>query len=248
MPRQAPAAPRALHDLHEQDAVDSVLADGGRWRLQAPAGADELQLLATDRGQVLKRWPLPGGGELLASATRRSVVVAPAALPELWEISLDPHAEPQYEGLVHDFRMGEGLPVPGFLHLRRTRLPHPLAHITLDAAGLLLVGAAPGQPVLGYNLDARRRAAAWAVGGDPRPRAGTWCQRHGRAGLAVPDAARPLLHWLDADGQALQSLAVPAPLRWVRARPDGRLLAATAGALLQIDLEHGTVAAQHESS
>lgn len=188
--------------------------------LQGMVVGDELHLVDAASGAVRKRWPLPGGGEVLAAPVRRSLVVAPAALPELWEISLDPRAEDQYEGLVHDFRLGEGVPVRGYLHARRTPLAQPLAHLSLDDAGVLLVGAARGPAlglVQGISLDARRRAASWVVGGDPRPRAGLWCPLGGRPGLLVPDAARPLVHWLDAEGTRSRSLPspqpAPAPLR-----------------------------------
>ena len=44
---------------------------------------------------------------------RQSFVVALKDLPELWEISYDPKAEPIYDGLVHDYKMGEGVPKRG---------------------------------------------------------------------------------------------------------------------------------------
>ena len=39
---------------------------------------------------------------------RESFVVALKDIPELWEISLRPQAPPIYDGLVHDYKMGEG--------------------------------------------------------------------------------------------------------------------------------------------
>lgn len=95
---------------------------------------------------------------------RRSFIVAPADLPELWEISYDPRAEEIYDGLVHDYRFGEGVPRRGFLGLRRTTLPEPLADFVLDpheaeAWGLAAAppaGSGEGQVV---NLDVRRRVA-----------------------------------------------------------------------------------------
>ena len=70
---------------------------------------------------------------LHTAALRRSFIVAPADLPELWEISYDPKAEEIYDGLVHDYRFGEGVPRRGFLGLKRTVLPEPLADFVFDA-------------------------------------------------------------------------------------------------------------------
>lgn len=101
---------------------------------------------------------------LRTAPLRRSFIVAPADLPELWEISYDPHAEDLYDGLVHDYRFGEGVPRRGFLGLRRILLPEPLAVFVLDpheaeAWGLAAAppaGSGEGQVI---NLDVRRRVA-----------------------------------------------------------------------------------------
>jgi len=101
---------------------------------------------------------------LRTAALRRSFIVAPADLPELWEISYDPKAEEIYDGLVHDYRFGEGVPRRGFLGLRRTTLTEPLADFVLDeveaeAWGLAAAppaGSGEGQVI---NLDVRRRVA-----------------------------------------------------------------------------------------
>lgn len=230
---------------------DAALGDGGRLLMLAGRAPATLTLLDAGTLQVLKTWPLVtvdgrtgmAGAEVHDAPARRSFVVAPADLPELWEISCDPHAEDQYEGLVHDFRMGEGVPVRGYLHARRTRLPQPLAQLLLDEDGLLVVGAAPGQPLQGYNLDARRRAAVWPAHAALRPRAGSWLRRGEQAWLAVPDAEQPLLHWLHPEGLAAPPpLALPAPARWVRPGGAGAWLWAASGdTLLRVDASRATV-------
>ncbi|HRD84752.1 MAG TPA: hypothetical protein PLF63_06235 [Rubrivivax sp.] len=91
-------------------------------------------------------------------------MVSFSAMPELWEISLNPHAEPIYHGLVHDFRMGEGVPEPGYLGARRSRIEPPIAQFTLDASGSYVLaravdsaaGAAPRVRLLLIHLDVRR--------------------------------------------------------------------------------------------
>lgn len=228
--------------------TDAVLGGGGRLLLLASRAPGALLLLDATTLQAVKDWPLAAldgrrgaaGAELHDAPARRSFVVAPADLPELWEISYDPHAEDQYEGLVHDFRMGEGVPVRGHLHARRTRLPQPLQQLALDRDGLLVIGAAPGEPLQGYNLDARRRAAVWPAVGAPRPRAGAWLRRGDGLWLALPDAERPLIHRLHPEGPTAPPLAVPAPALWLRAGAAGAWLwAAVDGTLLRIDVDGG---------
>ncbi len=101
---------------------------------------------------------------LRTAPLRRSFVVAPADLPELWEISYDPKAEDIYDGLVHDYRFGEGVPRRGFLGLRRTTLPEPLADFAFDqheAEAWGLAAPPPGGSGEGLviNLDVRRLIA-----------------------------------------------------------------------------------------
>ncbi|MBI5718894.1 MAG: hypothetical protein HZC37_14585 [Burkholderiales bacterium] len=101
---------------------------------------------------------------LRTAVLRRSFIVAPADLPELWEISYDPKAEEIYDGLVHDYRLGEGVPRRGYLGLRRTALPEPLADFVLDEDEAEAWGLAPPPPAGSgegqvINLDVRRRVA-----------------------------------------------------------------------------------------
>ncbi len=64
-----------------------------------------------------------GTVHLIVDATpRNSFIVVFNDIPEVWEISYDPNVDPIFDGLVHDYRMGEGLARPGFLGLRRTLL------------------------------------------------------------------------------------------------------------------------------
>ena len=55
------------------------------------------------------------------AAPRHSFVLALKDLPEVWEISYDPKAAPIYDGLVHDYKMGEAIAKPGYHGVRRTR-------------------------------------------------------------------------------------------------------------------------------
>jgi hypothetical protein len=119
-PAASAAEPASIAEPVTQWAHDSVsgltLQVQGAW-VQVVDG----------QGQRLRRWSAPHGVvTALVHPARRSFLVAPRGLAQLWEVALDPQAPPLYEGLVHDYRMGEGLARPGYLGLRRMLLPRPL--------------------------------------------------------------------------------------------------------------------------
>jgi len=97
------------------------------------------------------------------AAARRSFVVAFDTLPELWEISYDRAAPPIFDGLVHDYRMGEAIARGGFLGARRTPLEEPFTALALDASHRHVLGADPGGTLAVVNLDVRRRIARLPV-------------------------------------------------------------------------------------
>jgi hypothetical protein len=160
--------------LASPDSPAQAMALPGGLHAQVHAGAPrELRLQDSD-GAVLKRWPLAAADGRLASGAvqwlhwpaRQALVVAPGDLPELWDISLDPHAEDRYDGLVHDYRFGEGVPVRGYLHRRRITLPGPVLAWAPDTAGALLaVVTAP--PAAGQSPQVLALASRPAAGCPP---------------------------------------------------------------------------------
>jgi len=145
-PAAAPAVPRA----------QQALSADGRFVLVAQAEPPCLVVLDEASGEAVQTIaPVARDGRaarriaaLRTAPLRRSFIVAPADLPELWEISYDPHAEDIHDGHVHDYRFGEGVPRRGFLGLKRTALPEPLADFVLDpheaeAWGLAAAAPAP---------------------------------------------------------------------------------------------------------
>lgn len=93
---------------------------------------------------------------------RRSFLLAPADLPEWWEVSYDPQAEPLYDGLVHDYRMGEAIAQAGFLGVRRIPLDAPLSPVMHEPArhtvwGVPADAAGGAQTAQVIQLDVRRR-------------------------------------------------------------------------------------------
>lgn len=116
------------------------------------------------------------------AAPRKSFVVALKDVPELWEISYDPKAEPIYNGYVHDYRMGESIAERGTFGVRRTPLDAPLDDFFFDQGYRFAIGAtrpsneadahAQGQVV---SLDARKRVASIDLPGMPHLGSGiTW--------------------------------------------------------------------------
>lgn len=125
------------------------------------------------------------------SARRESFLAALADSPELWELSYADDPAPVFPGLVHDYRMGEGLADTGAFPLRRIGLPvcvtaavagpaqENLVAVPCDASALrvinLLVGreirrlpdteATPASAIAPWTHQERAWAAVAAGGG-----------------------------------------------------------------------------------
>ncbi|MBI5256309.1 MAG: hypothetical protein HY855_07415 [Burkholderiales bacterium] len=220
---------------------DFDLSADGHW-LMAGWAEPALARLFDAALQPVRQWPIASADGRLqapvacvaAATARRSFVLAPATLAQLWEISHDPRAEDFYEGLVHDFRMGEGVPKRGYLNPRRTLLPLPLERLWFDHEHTEIVatpqpaaaGGAEAAAVLQVvHLDVRRRIATVPLTGAPDPAAALALVHDGRRLLAVPNRTRPVLDLLDmATWRPARQLALPAPCQRLRAEPDGRHL------------------------
>lgn len=136
---------------------------------------------------------------LLPHARRRSVIATFPAFDEVWELSLDPEAPPVYDGLVHDWRLGEAIAKPGLFTPRRTLLAPPMpARWFLDAAWPWIAGALD-DTVLIVHLDVRRVVARLALRG-ARVEASRRVERGGRELWQLPTADGE--RWID-------------PVRWV---------------------------------
>jgi hypothetical protein len=137
---------------------------------------------------------------LLPHAGRRSVIAGFPAFDEVWELSLDPDAPPVFDGLVHDWRLGEGIASPGFFTPRRIALPPPMPERWFVDAAWPWVAGALDDAVLVVHLDVRRVVARLALNG-ARVEASRRVQRGGRELWQLPTA----------DGERLID-----PLRWVQ--------------------------------
>ncbi|MBL8326136.1 MAG: hypothetical protein JNJ89_14385 [Rubrivivax sp.] len=178
---------------------------------------------------------------------RRSFVAAWPALGELWEISLDPHSPPIFDGLVHDYRFGEGLASPGYLGARRAPLGVPMPRFEFAAAEQPWVAGMLDDALVVVHLDVRRRVATLPLAG-ARPagsavlrRSGTepaaWWVPHG-AGVQVIDPRRWVLG---------ARIATPAPVHELCALGSRVIIRAGEGAAARLLACDGRTAASPTS-
>ena len=147
------------------------------------------------------------------AAPRRSFIVALKDVPELWEISYDPRAEPIPTGLVHDFRLKEGAFVPGFLNPRRTPLEDVLDDFFFTRDYRQLVGAQrDGRRGQVVQLDVRRAIASLELPGLPHLGSGIVWDWNGRAVLATPNLREGLVSVIDtADWKIVKQVPTLGP-------------------------------------
>lgn len=142
----------------------------GRWAMAAHG--DQLSLL-DERGEAvrtfdgvdLKRESRGAATVLFSLPQRRSFFVAWPALGESWEVSVDPAAAPIFDGLVHDYRMAEAIPTPGYLGARRAPLGRPLPVFGFADHRVPWLAGMQEDEVIVVHLDVRRRIAALRVPG-----------------------------------------------------------------------------------
>nr|MBP7531698.1 c-type cytochrome [Ottowia sp.] len=148
---------------------------------------------------------------------RKSFVVALKDIPELWEISYDPKAPPIYDGLVHDYKMGEAIAKPGFLGVRRTPLEEPLDDFFFSQDYAYALGASrphadgtpSGQVV---NLDVRRKIATLPIAGMPHLGSGITFDHGGTRVLASPNLQDGVISVIDMKTWKLvKDIATPGP-------------------------------------
>ncbi len=166
------------------------------------------------------------------AAPRKSFIVAMKDLPELWEISYNPKAEPIHNGYVHDFRMGESIAEPGYLGVRRTPLSHPLDDFFFDPAYRHVIGA--GRPAGGdanaptaqvINLDARQRVATLPLPGMPHLGSGIAFSHKGQTVLATPNLQQGLISVIDMKTwQIIKQIPTPGPGFFMRSHKQSRYL------------------------
>ncbi|MFO1220655.1 MAG: cytochrome D1 domain-containing protein [Burkholderiaceae bacterium] len=159
---------------------------------------------------------------------RSSFIVALKDLPELWEISYDPKAEDIYDGLVHDYRSGEGVPKKGYLGVKRTTLAEPLDDFFFDQSYAHALGASrprsdgtpSGQVV---NLDVRRSIARLPIEGMPHLGSGITFAWQGSTVLASPNLQNGTVTVINMkDWRLVKTIATPGPGFFLRSHEKTR--------------------------
>ena len=194
-----------------------AISSDGRWIVRADNESRTLAAIDARSGALVKRIAVADRrgrssrvARVLDAPPRRSFVVLLADLPETWELTYDPDAAPVFDGLVHDYRMGEGLASRGPLPVRRVMLDVPLADGLFSPDHAFFIGRAGAGELHVVNLDVRRVIERLEVAGEPRPEQGlAWIEADGLH-FAFPDHAAPHVHWIAAAGWRWQrSIGLP---------------------------------------
>jgi cytochrome c553 len=155
------------------------------------------------------------------AAPRHSFVAAMKDIPELWEISYDPQAKPIFEGLVHDYKMAEGLATPGYLNPRRTLLPGVLDDFFFDASYANVMGAARSGQGQVVNLDVRRSIATLDLPGMPHLGSGITWEWQGRPVMATPNLKDGVVSVIDMKSwQTVKHIPTLGPGFFMRSHED----------------------------
>ena len=122
------------------------------------------------------------------AAPRGSFIAALKDVKEIWEIPYGANAEPVYKGLVHDYKMKEGIAETGPFPVRQIQLDDYVDDFFFDRRHANVVGAAHGakngQVV---NLHVGRRIETIELGGRPHLGSGAAWVWQGRTVLAAPN-------------------------------------------------------------
>jgi mono/diheme cytochrome c family protein/DNA-binding beta-propeller fold protein YncE len=160
---------------------------------------------------------------------RQSFVVALKDIPELWEISYNPQAEPIYDGLVHDYQMGEAIAKPGFHGVRRTPLDEPLDDFFFDQSYRHVLGATRPKSADGaataqvVNLDARRKIADLPIAGMPHLGSGITFAWNGSTVLASPNLKGGAIDVIDMKTwKPVATIPTPGPGFFMRSHENSR--------------------------
>ena len=131
------------------------------------------------------------------AAPRKSFIAALKDIPEVWELSYDEKAPPVFNGLVHDYRMGEGIAVPGPFPPRRIRLDDYLDDFFFDASYNHLIGSSREGNSQVVNLNVRRKIASLDLPGMPHLGSGITWEYQGRPVLATPNLKEGVVTVID---------------------------------------------------
>lgn len=204
-----------------QETAALALSHDGRYLMAANRAPGTL--VALDAGTLAplrvqeardKQGKASAVADIRALPGRSSFIAVMRDIPELWELSYDERAEPIFEGMVHDYKMGEGIALKGPFPPRRTLLDPPLTHFYFDPSSAHVVGAGPGGLLQVIHLDIRRKIRELHLDGAAQPGQGVRIDWQGAPALLLPHADSALLSVLDLRAwQVLRQLPADARIR-----------------------------------
>ena len=159
------------------------------------------------------------------AAPRKSFVAALKDLPEVWELSYDPRAEPVFKGYVHDYKMGEAIAAPGMWTPRVTRLDAILDDFFFSQDYAYVLGAArpvdgSGSPVSSgqvVNLDVRRKIADLPLPGLPHLGSGISWSYQDHPVMATPNLREGVVSVIDMkDWKIIKEIPTAGPAFFMR--------------------------------
>ena len=195
----------AKYDLHNLRMVAEVRAgintrnaavsSDGRWVMVAnylPHTLVVIDALTLQPVKIIPAKDMAGRSSRVSAvydaAPRKSFIAALKDVKEIWEIPYGADAEPVYKGLVHDYKMKEGIAEPGPFPVRHIEVDDYLDDFFFDRNYANLVGTARdaknGQVV---NLHVKRRIETIALPGMPHLGSGITWDWQGRPVLATPN-------------------------------------------------------------
>ena len=214
-----------------------AVSGDGRWVMAANYLPRTVVLFDADL-QLVKRYDattLDGKTASRASAVydaapRQSFVVALKDIPEVWEISYDPKAAPIYDGLVHDYKMGEAISKPGYQNVCRTPLDEPLDDFFFDQSYRHVLGAtrpkagsSEGASAQVVNLDVRRKIADLPIAGMPHLGSGITFAWNGTTVLASPNLKDGAIDVIDMKTwRTVKTIPTPGPGFFMRSHENTR--------------------------
>lgn len=158
------------------------------------------------KGQAGK---VSGVAAIHTASARNSFIAVMRDIPELWEISYDERAEPVYEGLVHDYKMGEAIALPGPFAPRKIILEQALSQFIFSDDFTQAMGTNDDGLMQVINLNIRRKIRELHFSSAVQADAAALWQWQGRKILALPEKNENRLNLIDMQTwQVLQKMAV----------------------------------------
>jgi WD40 repeat protein len=155
---------------------------------------------------------------------RKSFIAALKDLTEVWEIPYNEDAEPIYPGLVHDYKLKEGIAIKGQFGVRRIRLDDYLDDFFFDQSYTHLIGAARnaknGQVI---NMIVGRKIKDIDLTGLPHLGSGITWNIGNRTVMATPNLKRGEISIIDMKNwQTIKRLETQGPGFFMRSHPNSR--------------------------